>query len=309
MRAVKHRCAMAGNPGASLYRCRWLRRHGAANVAACASSPCARHASGVRRDCADTAWRSRAVAHGEQRTSTPGCNTADRGRSANTTAPERGNARTGTSGLSAACPPRRQTEGAGRARPSSATLRLHRLHRHGVGRGAVFAARRNATAAVPTYFGIVAVVPRSALMTGNAEWGVASIRGIAAARCICWSPPAGLNHVYMAQPGRLRRPGRGPRQCELSSDCKTKTDTSPSSGVGYQPALTGDAWQTDALRDFRDAVLRPRPWGRRLVAAYYRAGPRLGGVLLGRPPLLWMTKCILGWAAHGWRRWSSRRRP
>ena len=71
----------------------------------------------------------------------------------------------------------------------------------------------------------------------------------------------------------------------------------------------GDAWQTDALRDFRDAVLRPRPWGRRLVAAYYRAGPRLCGVLLGRPPLLWMTKCILGWAAHGWRRWSSRRRP
>ena len=71
----------------------------------------------------------------------------------------------------------------------------------------------------------------------------------------------------------------------------------------------GDAWQTDALRDFRDAVLRPRPWGRRLVAAYYRAGPRLCGVLLGRPPLLWMTKCIRGWAAHGWRRWSSRRRP
>jgi hypothetical protein len=80
-----------------------------------------------------------------------------------------------------------QTEGAGRTRPSGATLRLHRLHRHGVGHGAVFAARRKAIAAVPTYFGIVAVVPRSVLMTGNAQWGVASIRGIAAARCICWS--------------------------------------------------------------------------------------------------------------------------
>jgi hypothetical protein len=68
-------------------------------------------------------------------------------------------------------PPRRRTEGAGRIRPSGATLLLHRLHRHGVGHGAVFAARRKAIAAVPTYFGIVAVVPRTALMTGNAQWG------------------------------------------------------------------------------------------------------------------------------------------
>jgi len=30
----------------------------------------------------------------------------------------------------------------------------------------------------------------------------------------------------------------------------------------------GDAWQTDALRDFRDTVLRPRAWGRGLIAAY-----------------------------------------
>jgi hypothetical protein len=59
----------------------------------------------------------------------------------------------------------------------------------------------------------------------------------------------------------------------------------------------GDAWQTDALRDFRDTVLRPRPWGRRLVAAYYAAGPRLCSVLQRCPPLLWMTRGILG----GWR--------
>lgn len=71
----------------------------------------------------------------------------------------------------------------------------------------------------------------------------------------------------------------------------------------------GDAWQTDSLRDFRDTVLRPRPWGRRLVAAYYAAGPRLCRVLQRCPPLLRMTRGILGFAAHGWRRWSARRRP
>jgi hypothetical protein len=46
----------------------------------------------------------------------------------------------------------------------------------------------------------------------------------------------------------------------------------------------GDAWQTDALRDFRDTVLRPRPWGRRLIAAYYAVGPRVCSVLQRCPP-------------------------
>lgn len=71
----------------------------------------------------------------------------------------------------------------------------------------------------------------------------------------------------------------------------------------------GDTWQTDALRDFRDTVLRPHSWGRRLVAAYYAGGPRLCSVLQRCPTLLRMTRCILGIAAHGWRRWSARRRP
>ena len=70
----------------------------------------------------------------------------------------------------------------------------------------------------------------------------------------------------------------------------------------------GDAWQTDVLRDFRDAVLRRRPWGRRLVASYYRHGPHICRVLRRSPMLLRMTRCILGWAALGWLRWSSGRR-
>jgi len=70
----------------------------------------------------------------------------------------------------------------------------------------------------------------------------------------------------------------------------------------------GYAWQTDVLRDFRDAVLRRRHWGRRLVASYYRHGPRICRVLRRSPTLLRMTRCILGWAAHGWLRWSAGRR-
>lgn len=71
----------------------------------------------------------------------------------------------------------------------------------------------------------------------------------------------------------------------------------------------GDAWQTDALHDFRDTVLRPRSWGRRLIAAYYAAGPRLCKVLQRCPPLRWITRCLLGCAASVWRRRSARRRP
>lgn len=70
----------------------------------------------------------------------------------------------------------------------------------------------------------------------------------------------------------------------------------------------GDEWQTDVLRDFRDAVLRRRPWGRRLVASYYRHGPRICRVFRRSPTLLRMTRCILGWAAYGWLRWSAGRR-
>lgn len=70
----------------------------------------------------------------------------------------------------------------------------------------------------------------------------------------------------------------------------------------------GDACQTDVLRDFRDAVLRRRHWGRWMVAYYYRHGPRICRVLRRSPTLLRMMRCILGWAAHGWLRWSSGRR-
>jgi hypothetical protein len=75
------------------------------------------------------------------------------------------------------------------------------------------------------------------------------------------------------------------------------------SGASSQRWSSG-TWQTDALRDFRDTVLRPRSWGC-LIAAYYAAGPRLCRVLQRCPPLWWITRCLLGCAASVWRRRSA----
>ena len=47
----------------------------------------------------------------------------------------------------------------------------------------------------------------------------------------------------------------------------------------------GESWQTHALRQFRDKVLRPRGWGRGLIRLYYRGAPRMC-VVLGRWPVL-----------------------
>jgi hypothetical protein len=49
--------------------------------------------------------------------------------------------------------------------------------------------------------------------------------------------------------------------------------------------LFDEAWQTQALRQFRDKVLRPRGWGRGLIRLYYRGAPRVC-VVLGRWPVL-----------------------
>ena len=49
--------------------------------------------------------------------------------------------------------------------------------------------------------------------------------------------------------------------------------------------LFGEAWQTQAFRQFRDKVLRPRGWGRGLIRLYYRGAPRVC-VVLGRWPVL-----------------------
>lgn len=56
----------------------------------------------------------------------------------------------------------------------------------------------------------------------------------------------------------------------------------------------GDGWQTQALRQFRDEVLRPRPWGRWLIRRYYRAGPGLCSLLCTWPVMRAATRAVLG---------------
>lgn len=69
----------------------------------------------------------------------------------------------------------------------------------------------------------------------------------------------------------------------------------------------GDNWQARTLRRFRDEVLRPRPWGRRLIRRYYLAGPGLCVVLRGRPVLRGATRVALGLVAAVLRCWLARR--
>ena len=63
--------------------------------------------------------------------------------------------------------------------------------------------------------------------------------------------------------------------------------------------LFGEAWQSQALRQFRDKVLRPRGWGRGLIRLYYRGAPRMC-VVLGRWLLLRRpVRAVLGVIAAG----------
>ena len=162
MRAVKHRPARPGNPGASLYCRRPPRWPGAANVAECATALLAQHVEVDRAGCSGSTWPSAAVARCDSRSSTPGCNTAGRGRSVNTTVPGRDTARTGTDERRAPCPSSATSQRCWTDSSQGATLLQHHLHRHGVGRGAVFLSfLALVTVAVPTYFGIVGTLYRA----------------------------------------------------------------------------------------------------------------------------------------------------
>lgn len=66
--------------------------------------------------------------------------------------------------------------------------------------------------------------------------------------------------------------------------------------------LFGEAWQTQALRQFRDKVLRPTAWGRGLIRLYYRGAPRVCVVLRRWPLLRRPVRAVLGIFAAGVRR-------
>lgn len=54
-----------------------------------------------------------------------------------------------------------------------------------------------------------------------------------------------------------------------------------------------DAWQTNALRAWRDRVLMPRRSGRILVRAYYHLSPSVAGQLIRHPRLAKLTRQAL----------------
>ena len=145
-----------GNPGASLYV---RRRHGQRRAGASAAT--ARRAGGGHGASAGSDWRPRAGRRRAPGASRRGCNTDCRDRSGCTRRPGCGTRRTGTDGPEGPTTPPDRAGSAGTESSQRATLLRHRLHRHGVGHGAVNqASRQERAAAVPTFFSSARVVLR-----------------------------------------------------------------------------------------------------------------------------------------------------
>lgn len=65
-----------------------------------------------------------------------------------------------------------------------------------------------------------------------------------------------------------------------------------------------EGWQTGVLRRFRDEALRPRPWGRFLIKAYYGLAADVCMVLNRWPALKAPARAVLGAIVLGLlRRW------
>lgn len=69
----------------------------------------------------------------------------------------------------------------------------------------------------------------------------------------------------------------------------------------------GETWQTKVLRRFRDEVLRPSAWGRRVICLYYRGAPGFCVVLRRWPQMQVPVRMVLGAIAMGLRWWSGLR--
>ena len=65
----------------------------------------------------------------------------------------------------------------------------------------------------------------------------------------------------------------------------------------------GESWQTWELRRFRDKVLRPRNWGRRLIWFYYRVAPSICMALRRWPVLQRPVRMVMEVFAVALRRW------
>ena len=141
MQAVEHRRGRQGNPDASRYLHR--PRPASSPEDRCGGGGCASAANVprgpcVRRGCVGSDWLPRAARRRAPGSNRWGCSSAGRGRSGCTVGPGQSTGRTGTNGRNRRCAPRGSpsprcwTDSSQRA-----TLRRHRLTRHGVGRGTV----------------------------------------------------------------------------------------------------------------------------------------------------------------------------
>ena len=150
MRPVEHRPSRAGNPGASRSV---FGRHDAD-----ASGATAPRAPGGRGMSIGSDWRSRGALHPELGAGRCCRSTGCRGHSGCTTRPGPDSARTGTDAPQGPRAPRPRPRTCWTDASQRATLLWHRLHRHGVGRGAVIKLASSQTAAASTFFGMSDVV-------------------------------------------------------------------------------------------------------------------------------------------------------
>lgn len=94
------------------------------------------------------------------------------------------------------------------------------------------------------------------------------------------------------------------RQGRLVMRCGTLPTTEPKGRCFVATLAFGEEWQTQALRHFRDTVLRRRAWGRSIIYHYCRAGSRICEVLASSPVALSCVRWLLGQVARLWRWWS-----
>lgn len=130
MQPVEQRCPSVGNPGAS-HSLACLVPGAGANALFGPRAPCDPVAS------AGTGWRPRAARRLGPDASSHGCSNGCRGRNGCTTPPGCGSARKGTDGRDAHPYTPRTGRRCWTDSSQRATLRWHRLQRHGVGRGTV----------------------------------------------------------------------------------------------------------------------------------------------------------------------------
>jgi len=212
MQPVEHRQGCQGNPDAS--RCLHRPpppaspedRYGGAGCASAASAP---RGPCVPHGCVGSVGPPRAARHRAPGSNSLVCSSADLGRSGCKAGPGPSTVRTGTSGRNRPYAPRAPSPRCWTDASQRATLRWHRLHRHGVGCGAVDQPPSDGPPPCPTYFGI------AVRCTTHGSASITARRATARSKRVS-APLQGPIHHDMLRPppggsiACLRRHGRPP---------------------------------------------------------------------------------------------------